>query len=158
MWYEACLYGWRAGWGSSAEILESKRMDRGGMYVIVCSGNPAVVNAVSRTFDHDEHRQTVCESGLELLGLVGVLASDLLVLDLETPGLGGLLLISAIKELAPELSIVAVSTKPVADARALAQVGVPYAMLGGSPGDEAPSLLAALEHVERKAGIGTGPR
>ena len=128
------------------------------MYVIVCSGNPAVVNAVSRAFDHSEHRQTVCESGLEVLGLVGVLASDLLVLDLETPGLGGLLLISAIKELAPELPIVAVSTQPVADARALAQKGVPCAMLSGGPDDEARSLLTALAHVEGKAGIGTGPR
>jgi CheY-like chemotaxis protein len=135
-----------------------KRVAKVGMYVIVCSGNPAVVNSVSRTFDHDEHRHTVCESGLEVLGLVGVLASDLLVLDLETPGLGGLLLISAIRELAPELPIVAVSTKPVADARALAQKGVPYAMLGGNPGDEAPALLAAFAHVEGKAGIGTGPR
>jgi CheY-like chemotaxis protein len=128
----------------------------GSMHVIVCSGNPAVVDAVSRAFDHGEHRQTLCESGLEVLGVVGVLHSDLLVLDLETPGLGGLLLISAIKELAPDLSIVAVSWKPVADVRALAQEGVPYAMVGGSPGDETPSLLAALARHEKKAGIGSG--
>lgn len=129
------------------------------MDLIVCSGNPAVVSAVSRAFDHGEYRQTVCESGLEMLGLVGVLHSDLLLLDLDTPGLGGLLLISAIKELAPTLPILAVSTTPVADARALSQKGVPYARLGGSPGDEVPALLAALEHVGGKgAGIGAGPR
>lgn len=128
------------------------------MNVIVCSNNLTVANAVSRAFNGSEHRQTVCESGLEVLGLVGVLASDLLVLDLETPGLGGLLLISAIKELAPELPILAVSMQPVADIRALAQKGVPTAMLGGNPGDEAPALLDALAHVHRRAGVSIGPR
>lgn len=129
------------------------------MNVIICSGNPTVVAVVSRAFDHGEHRQTICESGLEVLGLVGVLASDLLVLDLETPGLGGLLLIAAIRELAPELPILAVSTQPAADARALAQKGVPFAQLGGSPGEETPALLAALAHAEsRNMGIGAGPR
>ena len=128
------------------------------MHTIICSANPMVVGAVSRTFNHGEDRQTVCESGLEVLGLVGVLRSDLLVLDLETPGLGGLLLISAIKELAPGLPILAVSTTPVADARALAQKGVPYAMLGGSAGEGSPALLAAWAHVPRQAQIGTGPR
>ena len=138
------------------EYLRSEADGLKSMHVIVCSGNPTVVNAVSRAFDHGEHRQTVCESGLEVLGMVGVLHSDLLVLDLETPGLGGLLLISAIRELAPEVRILAVSTKPVPDARALAQKGVPFTLLDGSPGDETPSLLATLAHVERKAGIGTG--
>ena len=128
------------------------------MHTIICSANPAIVRAVSRALDHGEDRPTVCESGLEVLGLVGVLHSDLLVLDLETPGLGGLLLISAIRELAPELPILAVSTTAVADARALAQKGVPHAMLGGSPGDGAPALMAALASVPRRAGIGTSPR
>ena len=129
------------------------------MNVIICSGNPAVVDSVSRAFDRGEHRQTICESGLEVLGLVGVLASDLLVLDLETPGLGGLLLIAAIRELAPGLPILAVSTQPAADARALAQKGVPLAQLGGKPGEATPVLMAALAHVESKnMGIGAGPR
>jgi DNA-binding response OmpR family regulator len=131
------------------------------MHVIVCSGNPAVATAVSRGFDHGEHRQTVCETGLEVLGLVGVLDSDLLVLDLETPGLGGLLLVSAIRELARNLPILAVSTKPVADVRALAQQGVPYALVSGSSGEVTPALLAAMAHIQnfqRKEGIGTGSR
>ncbi|HSB77902.1 MAG TPA: response regulator, partial [Candidatus Methylomirabilis sp.] len=128
------------------------------MHTIICSANPAIVSAVSHGLDHGEGRQTVCESGLEVLGLVGVLHSDLLVLDLETPGLGGLLLISAIRELAPELPILAVSTTPVADARALAQKGVPHAILGEGLGDGAPSLLAALASVPRRAGIGASPR
>jgi CheY-like chemotaxis protein len=138
------------------------KVDVGGlrnMNVIICSGNSAVVAAVSRAFDHGEHRQTICESGLEVLGLVGVLASDLLVLDLETPGLGALLLVSAIRELAPKLPILAVSTQPAADVRTLAQKGVPFAQLDGKPGEETPALLAALAHVDSKnLGVGAGPR
>jgi CheY-like chemotaxis protein len=137
----------------------SSKVETGGLestHVIICSGNPAVVSAVSQALGHGEHGQTVCESGLEVLGIVGILHSDLLVLDLETPGLGGLLLISAIRELAPELPILAVSTKPISDARALAQRGVPYTLLGGRPGSETPSLQAALAGVEKKARIGSG--
>ena len=85
------------------------------MHVIVCSNNSVVVDAVSRAFDHNGHRLTACESGLEVLGAVGVVASDLVILNLETPGLSGLLLVSAVKELAPGLPIVAVSTKPDPD-------------------------------------------
>ena len=99
------------------------------MHILVCSRNSVVVDAVSRAFVHHGHRLTVCESGLEVLGAVGVVASDLVILDLETPGLGGLLLVSAIKELAPALPIVAVSTRPDLDARAVSQSGVAVATL-----------------------------
>jgi CheY-like chemotaxis protein len=150
------------GWPGAKFLSHQTAVEAGGvknMNVIVCSGNPAVVAAVSQLFDHGEHRQTICESGLEVLGLVGVLASDLLVLDLETPGLGGLLLIAAIRELAPELPIVAISTQPAADARVLAQKGVPFAQLGERPGEELPALFDALAHVEGKSsGVGAGPR
>jgi CheY-like chemotaxis protein len=118
------------------------------MDVVICSNNPAVLDAVSRALPPEEGRQMVCESGLEVLGLIGVLDCDLLVLDLETPGLGGLLLISAIKELAPTLPILAVSTKDGVDARPLSQKGVPYARIGlGSSLDRA-ALLPELARVD----------
>src|SRR5574341_1070783 len=79
------------------------------MHIIVCSRNAMVVSALSRAFDGHGHRLTVCESGLEVLGAVEVIAADLLIVDMETPGLNGLLLVSAVKELAPGLRIVAVS-------------------------------------------------
>ena len=119
------------------------------MHVIVCSQNPAVVDAVSRAFDPGGHRLTVCESGLEVLGAVGVVAFDLVILDLETPGLGGLLLVSAIRELAPGLAIVAVSTKPDREARAISQKGVAYATLP-SGHDAAPHpFLTELTRIGR---------
>jgi len=119
------------------------------MHVIVCSKNSVVVDAVSRAFDHHGHRLTVCESGLEVLGAVGVVASDLVILDLETPGLSGLLLVSAMKELAPGVPIVAVSTKLDPDARAVSQKGVAVAVLP-SGHDAAPHpFLTALARTER---------
>ena len=115
------------------------------MHIIICSRNATVVSALSRAFDRYGHRLTVCESGLEILGAVEVIAADLLVLDMETPGLNGLLLVSAVKELAPTLRIVAVSTRSeVADARALAQKGVTCATLPAGGDGAAHPFLAEL--------------
>src|SRR3989304_3283915 len=118
-------------------------------HAIVVSQNPMVLDAVSRAFYPEGSVPTVCESGMELLGAVGVFAPDIVILDLGTPGLGGLLLVSAIKELAPGVPIVAVSTKPVVDAHALSQKGVRVASLGTSPDGEAHGLLAEMAHLGR---------
>ena len=119
------------------------------MHIIVCSNSRELVEAASQAFDHDRSRLTVCESGLEVLGAVEVVDADLLVLDLETPGLNGLLIIAAIKELAPTLSIVAVSTKPQVDARALSHKGVSYATFPSRSYGGIQALLAELAHTGR---------
>ena len=120
------------------------------MHIIACSKNSVVVDGLSQAFDRQGHRLTVCESGLEILGAVEVVAPDLLVLDMETPGLNGLLLVAAIQELAPRLPILAVSTgAAVADARALSQRGVACATLPSGADAAAYPLLAALSQIER---------
>jgi CheY-like chemotaxis protein len=113
------------------------------MHLMIYSHNPLVLDAVARA-PYNGVSATVCESSLELLGAVRVLASDLVILDLETPGLSPLLLVSAIKELSPGLPIVAVSTRPEADARGLSHQGVRYVRLGVRPEGDAPGLLAEL--------------
>jgi len=70
-------------------------------------------------------------------------------LDLETPGLGGLLLVSAIKELAPGVPIVAVSTKPDPDARAVSQKGVAVAVLPSGHEAAPHPFLTALARIGR---------
>ncbi len=115
-----------------------------GKQIIGCSNNPVVVNAVSHALDHHGHRLTVCQRGLEVLGAVGVIASDLVILDLETPGLSVPLLISAINELAPEVPVVAISTRPGVDVRALSQKGVACATLPSDRGDAAHPFLTEL--------------
>ncbi len=119
------------------------------MHVIVCSSSRELVEAASRAFESDGSRLTVCESGLEVLGAVEILDADLLILDLETPGLNGLLIIAAIRELAPALSIVAVSTKPQVDARAVSLKGVSYATLPSGSTDGVQALLTGLAEVGR---------
>ncbi len=115
------------------------------MHVILCSRNAVVVGTLSRIFDCRGHRLTVCESGMEVLGTVEVTSADLLVVDMETPGLNGLILVSAVKELAPGLPIAAVSTRPeVPDARALEQKGVSCMTLPMGADGATPSVLAEL--------------
>ncbi len=121
------------------------------MHVIVCSSSRELVEAASRAFESDGSRLTVCDSGLEVLGAVEILDADLLILDLEMPGLNGLLIIAAIRELAPALSIVAVSTKPQVDARAVSLKGVSYAMLPSGSNGGVEVLLASLAEI---GGIG----
>jgi len=118
-----------------------------------------VVGALSRALDGAGHRVTVCETGLELLGAVRIVAADLLILDLEAPGLNGLLLVSAVKELAPGLPIVAVSTRgEIRDARALSQRGVTCYTMAATPNGPAPPMLAELAQMGAGgAALGTRP-
>ena len=125
------------------------------MHVVMCSSSRELVEAASRALEQDGSRLTVCESGMEVLGAVEVVDADLLVLDLETPGLNGLLIISAIKELAPELSIVAVSTKPEVDARAVSHKGVSYATL---PARSYAGIQAVLADLALSGEIGLASR
>ncbi len=125
------------------------------MHVIVCSNSRDLVEDASQAFDHDGFRLTVCECGLEVLGAVEIVDADLLVLDLETAGLNGLLIIAAIRELAPELPIVAVSTKPQVDARVVSHKGVWYATLPADLDGGVQILLAGLTHFGR-VGLASG--
>src|SRR3972149_7387662 len=122
-----------------------------GMHIIVCSSRREMVEAASKAFDRDGYRLTLCESGMEALGAAGILEADLLILDLETPGLNALLIISAIKELAPELSIVAVSTTPQVDARAVSHKGVLLATL---PTDSSGGMQELLSMLVQDRSIG----
>ncbi len=119
------------------------------MHVIACSKNAGVVSGLSQALDRQGHRLTVCESGMETLGAVEVVDPDLLILDMETSGLNGLLLVAAIKELAPDLPIVAVSTRSEADARALVQKGVACTTLPAGGDGAASPVLAALAQIGR---------
>ena len=108
------------------------------MHIVLCSDNSTTREMVGDVFG-DEDCLTICESGMELLAAVKSLASDLVILDLETHGLGGLLLISAVQELAPGSPIVAVSQNGAVDSRPLLQKGVPFFRLaaGGTEQGEA---------------------
>ncbi len=55
------------------------------MHVIVCTDDGEVVEAIGQGRAGEQDRQTLCESGLELLAAVGALAADLVVLEWRPP-------------------------------------------------------------------------
>jgi CheY-like chemotaxis protein len=114
------------------------------MHIILCSDSSAVREAVTDRVVDEGVRLTICDSGMELLAAVKALAADLVVLDLGVHGLGGLLLISAVQELAPTIPIVAVSATDEVDARPVVQRGVPYVVLATEGNGEMRALLAGL--------------
>jgi CheY-like chemotaxis protein len=124
------------------------------MHIIVCSKTSMLVDAASRAFEFRRPRITVCESGLEVLGAVQVVEADLLILDMQMPGLNGLLMITAIRKLAPNLPIVAVSATPEEDARAFSHKGVSYATLPLGPQGDGQALVAALAQIGETSGSG----
>ena len=114
------------------------------MHIILCSDSSAVRDTVAMRFGKHVDRLTVCDSGMELLAAVRTLAVELVVLDLGTHGLGGLLLVSAVEELAPGLPILAVSASADVDARPVVQKGIPHVILGAEQDGEMQALLLQL--------------
>ncbi len=119
------------------------------MHIMLCSKSVELVDAASKAFSAGEYHLTVCECGLEALGVVEVMDADLLILDLDTPGLDSLLIVAAVRELAPTLPIVAVSTKPQVDARAVSHRGVSYVTLPPGSTREIQCLLVGFTQTER---------
>jgi len=124
------------------------------MHIIVCSSNPAMVIAASRAFESWRPRLTLCESGLQVLGAVEAVNADLLIMDMQTPGLNGWLIISAIRELTPHLPILAVSTKPEEDGRAISHSGVSFVSLPTGENGRNEDLAAALAQAKEGYGVG----
>ncbi len=123
------------------------------MHIVICSKSLLIVDAAALAFQARQPRLTVCESGLEVLGAVEVVDADLLIMDMQTPGLDGLLIISAIRELAPSLPILALSARPEQDARAFSHKGVSFARLPSGPSGDVRALMAALAQVGQMGGV-----
>ncbi len=124
------------------------------MHILVCSNSELTLDAVSLAFQSRQPRLTVCESGLEVLGAVEIMDADLLVIDMQTPGLNGLLIISAIRELAPSLPILTVSANPEEDARSFSYKGVSFARLPPGSAADAQTLVAMLAQIGEMSEIG----
>jgi CheY-like chemotaxis protein len=124
------------------------------MHIIICSSDPMIAEAASLAFETRRPHLTVCESGLEVLGAVEVVDADLLIMDMQTPGLNGLLIISAIRELAPDLPILAVSVKAEEDARAFSHKGVSFTRLPSGSEGGAQALVATLAQIGEVSEIG----
>lgn len=113
-------------------------------HVIVCTNDQTLVEAVSSALETPP-RITVSDSGLQVLAAVDVVHADLLVLDLETPGLNPLLLTSAIRALAAALPILAVSGRAPEDGRALSHKGVSFLSLPADRRAWRQAIAAAIQ-------------
>jgi len=127
------------------------------MHIILCSDSTVVRQIVDDAIDGAGRRLTTCESGMELLAAVRTLAADIVVLDLGTHGMGGPLLASAIRELAPGLPIVAVSANASVDARPIEQQGIPHVCLSAD-GDGELQAVIAERAGKRNLALGVGSR
>jgi CheY-like chemotaxis protein len=115
-------------------------------HLVVCSNNLMLLEAASQA-SGGTARITVLESGLQVLATVDVVHADLLILDLETPGINALLLTSAIRALAPALPILAVSTLPSGVGRDLSHKGVSFLPLPARPDAWAQALGRVLDDL-----------
>ena len=115
-------------------------------HLILCTNNQTLVEVVTAILDGTP-RITVSDSGLQALATLDVVDVDVLVLDLETPGLNPLLLTSAIRALAPSVPILAVSARAPEDGRTLAHKGISHLSLPADRSGWAQAMAAALERL-----------
>jgi CheY-like chemotaxis protein len=115
-------------------------------HLILCTNNQTLVQVVSAMHE-GLARITVSDSSLQVLAAVDVVDADLLVLDLETPGLNPLLLTSAIRALAPALPVLAVSGCAPEDGRALSHKGISQLSLPADGRGWEQALVKALEKL-----------
>jgi CheY-like chemotaxis protein len=97
--------------------------------ILICSANEDLLTALRAASGGGDVHLTVCRRGMEAVRALVALSFDRLILDLETPGLDGLFLVSIARRIDPHLPVVAVSRGPVVQARAIQQKGITNRLL-----------------------------
>ena len=101
-------------------------------HVLICSANDPLVTSLRLGSGQATFRVTVCRRGMEAVQTLLARSFDGLILDLETPGLESLFLVSIARRIDPTLPVVAISTRPVGPVRDVQQKGVVWHLV--SPG------------------------
>jgi len=94
--------------------------------ILICSANEDLLTALHAASGAEGVRLTVCRRGMDAVRALMALSFDRLILDLETPGLDGLFMVSIARRIDPHLPVVAVSRGPVVQAREIQQKGVAH--------------------------------
>ena len=94
--------------------------------ILICSANDNFLTALRPASGEGEFRITVCRRPMEAVRALMALSFDRLILDLETPGLDSLFLVSIARRINPHLPVVAISSRPVVEARGVQQKGVAF--------------------------------
>ncbi len=110
--------------------------------ILICSANEDLLTALGAASHGGDVRLTVCGRGMEAVRALMALSFDRLILDLETPGLDGLFLISIARRIDPHLPVVAVSRGPVVQAREIQHKGVAHHLVPLTAGPEIAQMIA----------------
>jgi len=110
--------------------------------ILICSANEDLLMALRAASGGGDVRLTVCRRGMEAVRALMALSFDRLILDLETPGLDGLFLVSIARRIDPHLPVVAVSRGPVVQAREIQQKGVAHHLVPLIAGPEIAQMIA----------------
>ena len=94
--------------------------------ILICSANEDLLTALHAASGAEGVRLTVCRRAMAAVRALMALSFDRLILDLETPGLDGLFMVSIARRIDPHLPVVAVSRGPVVQAREIQQKGVAH--------------------------------
>ena len=113
------------------------------MHIILYSDN-AKVQSVVKTQLAEIDRLSICDSAMELLAAAKALAADAVILDLGTHGLSGSLLATALRELAPGVPVLAVSTTAGTDTVSAVQQGIPHLALAAGCDAELRALITEI--------------
>lgn len=124
--------------------------------ILVCSDNQQLVGSLSSIVDRDGYRFKVCCRGMEVLQALKALKFDMLILDLETSGLDGLLLLSIARRIDPKLPIVAISSRPALHEREIQHKGVLYHPVEPTSNNGMEQVVKAGVEYAKKAGMGSG--
>jgi len=121
-------------------------------HVLICSANDPLVASLRLESGQGAFRCTVCRRGMEAVQTLLARSLDGLILDLETPGLESLFLVSIARRIDPTLPVVAISTRPVGSVREVQQKGVVWHLVSpGSTPELARMIPLRGEHMGRAA-------
>ena len=116
--------------------------------ILICSANEDLLTALHAASGGEGVRLTVCNRGMDAVRALTALSFDRLILDLETPRIDGLFLVSIARRIDPHLPVVAVSRGPVVQLREIQQKGVAHHLVPLPASPEIAQMIArGGEHV-----------
>jgi len=110
--------------------------------ILICSANEDLLTALGAASGAEGVRLTVCRRAMDAVRALMALSFDRLILDLETPGLDGLFMVSIARRIDPHLPVVAVSRGPVVQLREIQHKGVAHHLVPLTAGPEIAQMIA----------------
>jgi DNA-binding NtrC family response regulator len=110
--------------------------------ILICSADEDLLTALHAASGTEGVRLMVRRSGMDAVRALMVLSFDRLILDLETPGLDALFMVSMARRIDPHLPVVAVSRGPVGQAREIQHKGIAHHLVPPTASPEIAQMIA----------------